>query len=165
MISETLQKAVNEQICHEQYSAQLYLAMSAHCENLGYHGFAHWLRFQAGEETGHALRFMDILFDRKGRVELKALAAPPRDFGNLIEMFEQILRHEEEITRRIHGLFDLARAERDHASEIKLQWFVNEQVEEEASAGRILDQLKAVGLQGGSVWYLDSKLAKRAEKA
>jgi len=164
MIGQRMLDAINEQINHEQYSAQLYLAMSAHCESLGFPGFAHWMRFQAGEETGHAQRLMEIAYDLRGRVELKAMAAPPKDFGNLIELFEQALQHEQGITRKIHALYELARTEKEFACELRLQWFVNEQVEEETTAGRILDQLKAVGLHGGSVWYLDSKLGKRAEK-
>jgi ferritin len=164
MIGQKMLDAINEQISHEQYSAQLYLAMGAHCEHQGYRGFAHWLQFQAGEETGHAQRLMEIAHDLRGRVELKAMPAPPRDYGNLIDLFEQALQHEQGITRRIHALFELARSEKEYACELRLQWFVNEQVEEENSTGQILDHLKAVGLNGGSVWYMDSKLGKRAEK-
>jgi len=165
MISPKMQDALNHQINLEQYSAQLYLAMSAHCESLSFKGFAHWLRVQAGEETAHAIKLIDFILDRKGQLELKAVAAPPREFGGVIQVFEQTLEHEIGITQKINALFALARAEQDHASEIKLQWYVSEQVEEEANVGQVVDHLHAVGDQGGGIWYLDSRMGKRAAKA
>lgn len=164
MISEKIQTALNTQINLEQYSSQLYLAMGAHCDGAGFKGFAHWLRVQAGEETVHATKLIDFLLDRKGQLELKPIAAPPREFGTVVDVFEQSLKHEESITLVINSLFDLARTERDYASELQLQWYVTEQVEEEANFGQVLDHLKAVGLQGGGVWYLDSRMGKRAAK-
>ena len=164
MISETLQAAVNEQISHEQYSAQLYLAMSAHCETLGFRGFAHWLRVQSGEETAHAVKFIDFVLDRKGQLELQPIAAPPKEFGGVIQVFEQTLAHEMAITQKINALFELSRAEKDYASEIKLQWYVSEQVEEEVNVGQVVDHLRAVGDKGGAIWYLDSKMGKRTAK-
>jgi len=162
MISQAMQDALNDQINREQYSAQLYLGLSAHCERMAFKGFAHWLRFQAAEETSHALKLIDLVLDRKGKPELQPVPAPPREAGGIVQIFEQILRHEMEITQHIHGLFALARSEGDFASELRLQWFVAEQVEEEAVAGQILEQLRAVGDKGGAVWYLDSRMAKRA---
>jgi ferritin len=164
MISQKIQDALNQQINLEQYSAQLYLAMSAHCETLGFRGFAQWLRVQAGEETVHAALLIDFLLSRKGSLELKAVAAPPREFGGVIQVFEQTLAHEEGVTQRINALFELSRAEKDYASEIKLQWYVSEQVEEEANVGQVVDHLQAVGDKGGAIWYLDSKMGKRTAK-
>jgi ferritin len=161
MISQKIQDALNTQVNREQYSAQLYLAMSAHCEGKSFRGFAHWLRVQAQEETHHAMKLVAFLLDRGGQLELKAVAAPPKEFGTVTQVFEKILAHEVEITGTINALFELSRAEKDHASEITLQWYVTEQVEEEANVGRILDQLRAVGEQGGGIWYLDSKMGKR----
>jgi ferritin len=161
MINQKIQDALNAQINREQYSAQLYLAMSAHCESKSFRGFAHWLRVQAQEETLHAMKLVTFVLDRGGRLELKAIGAPPTDFGNVTETFENVLAHEREITATINALFELSRAERDHASEIALQWYVTEQVEEEATVSQILDQLRAVGEQGGGIWYLDSKMGKR----
>lgn len=161
MIQPTIQGALNHQINLEQYSAQLYLAMSAHCEGLGFKGFAHWLRIQAGEETAHAMKLIDFVLDRGGKLDLQVIAAPPREFGSVIQVFEQILEHERTITRAINGLFELSRTEKDYASEIRLQWYVTEQVEEEANVGQALDHLRAVGDQGGGIWYLDSKMGKR----
>jgi len=164
MISEKTQVAINTQINLEQYSAQLYLAMSAHCTASSFKGFAHWLKIQAGEETTHAVRLMDFLLDRNGKLELKPVAAPPTEFGNILEVFENALEHEKNNTDKINALFGLARSEKDYASEITLQWYVTEQVEEEATFGQIVDQLRAVGNQGGGIWYLDSKMGKRTSR-
>ena len=165
MISRTMQDALNLQINLEQYSAQLYLAMSAHCDALSFKGFAHWLRIQAGEETAHAVKLIDFVLDRKGKLELKPVAAPPQEFGGVIQVFEQTLEHEMGITQKINALFALARTEKDYASEITLQWYVSEQVEEEANVGQVVDHLHAVGDQGGGIWYLDSRMGKRVIKA
>jgi ferritin len=162
MISKTMQDALNAQINLEQYSAQLYLAMSAHCAGKSFKGFAHWLKIQASEETAHASKLIGFLLDRGGRLELKAIAAPPTEFGGVIQVFEQVLTHEKAITGRINALFEQARNEKDHASEIALQWYVTEQVEEEAGVGEVVDHLHAVGDQGGAIWYLDSRMGKRA---
>lgn len=161
MIHSALQDAINGQINREQFSAQLYLAMSAHCEKKSLLGFAHWLRLQAQEETAHALKLMDFLLERGGNPQLKAIEAPPSEFGGMTELFERILAHEQSITASIHALFESSRAEKDYASEVALQWYIAEQVEEEATVTRILDQLRAVGEKGGSVWYLDSRMGKR----
>lgn len=163
MISPTMQNALNDQINLEQASAQLYLAMSAHCEGKSFKGFAHWLKVQASEETAHAMKLIDFLLDRGGKLELKPIPAPPKEFGGIIQVFEQTLAHEKGITAKINALFELARAEKDYASEITLQWYVSEQVEEEASVGQIVDHLHAIGDQGGAIWYLDSKMGKRGQ--
>ena len=164
MISRTMQEALNTQINLEQYSAQLYLAMGAQCEAASFKGFAHWLRVQAGEETAHALKLVDFLLDRNGKLELQAIPAPSVEFAGVIKTFEKTLEHEQGITHKINALFELARAEKDYASEITLQWYVTEQVEEEANVGQIVDHLRAVGDQGGGIWYLDSKMGKRVAK-
>jgi len=161
MIGQKIQDALNAQINLEQYSAQLYLAMSGHCERKSFRGFAHWLRIQAQEENVHAMKLVAFLLDRGGRLDLRVVEAPPTDFGTVTQMFEKILAHEQSNTASINALFERSRAEKDYASEITLQWYVTEQVEEEANVGQILDQLRAVGEQGGGIWYLDSKMGKR----
>lgn len=163
MISATMQEALNQQINVEQYSAQLYLSMSAHCEQRSFRGFAHWLRVQAGEETAHALKLIDFLLDRGGKPALLPVAAPPQEFNGVIHVFEQALKHEQGNTAKINALFEQARGERDHASEIALQWYVTEQVEEEVMFTQVVDHLHAVGDKGGGIWYLDSRMAKRAK--
>ncbi len=164
MIGKTMQDALNVQINQEQYSSQLYLAMSASCDGQSFKGFGHWLRVQAGEETAHAVRLIEYLLERGGKLELKPVAVPPSDFGGVIQCFEQTLAHERSLTVRIGALFELARQERDHASEIALQWYVTEQVKEEASVNMVVDHLHAVGDKGGGIWYLDSKMGKRPTK-
>jgi ferritin len=161
MIGTTMQQALNAQINQEQYSAQLYLAMSGHLQGLAFRGCAHWLRVQSGEETAHAMRLVAFLLDRGGALKLEPVAAPPATFGGVIPSFEQVLAHERVLTGLIGGLFELARREKDHASEIALQWYVAEQVKEEAGVSQIVDHLHAVGDKGGGIWYLDSKLGKR----
>jgi ferritin len=163
VISKTMQDAINAQIAAEQHSAQLYLAMSAHCEGKSFKGFAHWLRVQSGEETAHAQKLVAFLLDRGGKLELQAIAAPRADFGSITQVFEHTLAHEKENTGRINGLFAQARAEKDYATEIALQWYVTEQVEEEATVSQIVDHLRAVGEQGGGIWYLDSRMGKRGK--
>lgn len=163
MIHKRVQDALNHQINLEQYSAQLYLAMSAHCEAKSFRGFAHWLRVQSQEETAHALKLVTFVLDRGGKLEIQPIQAPPTDFGSITQVFEKILEHEKSITTSINSLFELSRQEKDYASEITLQWYVTEQVEEEANVGQILDHLRAVGEQGGGIWYLDSKMGKRGK--
>ena len=161
MIGPTMQESINAQINSEQASAQLYLAMAAHCTTLSFKGFAHWLTIQAGEETAHAAKLIQFLLDRGGRLELRPIPAPPTDFGGVIQVFERVLEHERGVTSQINRLFAVSRAELDYASEIALQWYVTEQVEEEAKVSEIVDHLHAVGDKGGAIWYLDSRMAKR----
>jgi len=163
MIHKPMQDALNTQINAEQYSAQLYLAMSAAMEARSFRGFAKWLRVQATEETVHAMKLIDFVLDRGGKLELQAMPAPPAEFGGPIQVFEEALKHEQIITSKINALFELARSAKDYASEITLQWFVSEQIEEEANAGLIVSRLHAVGDQGGAIWYLDKELGKRAK--
>jgi ferritin len=156
-----MQDALNTQINIEQHSAQLYLAMSAHCAAKSFKGFAHWLTVQASEETAHAAKLIQFLLDRGGRLQLREVPAPQAEYGTIIEVMEKTLAHEKGITSKISALFELARKEKDYASEIALQWYVTEQVEEEANVSEIVDQLHAVGDKGGAIWYLDSRMGKR----
>ena len=165
MIGRNIQDAINKQIGAEQFSSQLYLAMSAHCEGKSLRGFGHWLRVQAEEETKHAMKLVAFLLDRGGRLELASVAAPPTEFGSMTQVFEKILEHERGNTAQINALFELARREKDYPCEVALQWYVTEQVEEEATVGRIVDQLKAMGEQSSGIWYLDSKMGKRETTA
>jgi len=163
MIGKTMQDALNAQVNLEQNSAQVYLAMSAQCTAKSFKGFAHWLTVQASEETAHAAKLIKFLLDRGGGLELKPVGAPPTDFGGVIQVFEQTLAHEKSITGRISAMFEQARKEKDYASEIALQWYVTEQVVEEAHVGEIIEHLHAVHDQGGGIWYLDSRMGKRGK--
>jgi len=152
---------MNEQIKNELYSAYLYLSMSAYCEAANLPGFAHWMRVQAQEEVGHAMKFYDFICERGGRVVLQAIDQPPVEFQSPLHVFEQILEHEQKVTAMIHDLYGLAAQEKDYASQAFLQWFVTEQVEEEGSATQIVETLKMIGDKGQALVMLDRELGKR----
>jgi ferritin len=161
MIGKKTQDALNKQINEELYSSYLYLAMAAHCESVGFKGTAHWLRVQSREETGHGMKFYGYILEQGGQVDLQAIQKPAGPFGALHEIFDQVLKHEQHITDCIHKLADLALSEKDYATQNLLQWFVNEQVEEEAHAGEIVTRLKMAGTQGAGVLFVDSELGRR----
>jgi ferritin len=161
MLSKIVQDAMNEQIKNELYSAYLYFSMSAYCDSINLPGFAHWMRVQSQEETGHALKFYGYIYDRGGRVVLQALAQPPVEFGSPLAVFEQVLEHERKVTATINNLCTLAAQEKDYASQALLQWFVTEQVEEEKSASLIVEQLKMIGDSKSALLMLDHHLGER----
>ena len=162
MLSNTVQDAMNAQINHELYSAYLYLSMSAQCEAQNLGGFASWLRLQSQEELSHALKFFDFVNDRGGRAVLKAIDQPPAEFKSPLALFQQVLEHERKVTGLIHQLYALAVKENDYAAQVELQWFITEQVEEEKTAGQIVDQLKMMGDQPGALFLMDRQLGQRA---
>ena len=161
MLSKKMQDAMNEQINKELYSAYLYLSMSAYCESINLSGFGHWMRAQAGEEQEHAMKLYGFICDRGGRVELQAIDQPPVEFKSAIDVFEQTLKHEEFVTSLINDLYVLAIQEKDYASQIFLQWFVTEQVEEEKGAGEILERLRMIGDKAQGLILMDRQLAAR----
>jgi ferritin len=161
MISDTIQKAINDQIKAEFDSFYLYLSMAAYCESNNLKGFASWFRKQAEEEKGHAYKFYDYLVARGGRIMLKGLDNPPVDFKLMSDVYSQTLEHEKEVTRLINNIYDMAVREKDFATQEHLNWFVKEQVEEEASALEILDRIKLVEERPGSIIYLDRHAGKR----
>ncbi len=163
MLTKTIQDAINDQINKELYSAYLYLAMSAHCETNSLPGTAHWMRVQYQEETSHAMKFFDYVNDRGGQVVLKAIDQPPAKFKSALEIFQQVVEHERRVTESIHKLYALAVKENDYASQVLLQWFVTEQVEEEKSAGLIAEQFKMIGESKPSLIMLDRQLGKRGQ--
>ncbi|ANT64376.1 MULTISPECIES: ferritin [Prosthecochloris] len=161
MISKTLQKAINDQIQKEFYSSYLYLSMAAYAESENLPGFAHWLRLQQQEEQGHAMKLYKYLNERGGRVELQAIEQPPTEFSSPTKMFEEVLEHERFVTASINKLYEKALKENDYAAQIMLQWFIEEQVEEEATASEILETLKMAGEKGQALLMLDRQLARR----
>ena len=161
MVGDKMQEALNEQINRELYSEYLYLAMSAWFQELGLVGMAQWMRMQALEENIHAMKIFDYVSEVGGKVHLKGIDEPPTDFGCPLSAFEAALEHEKFITGSINELVDLAIAERDHASNNFLQWYVTEQVEEEASAGEVVDKLKLAGDAGNGLLMLDDQLGQR----
>lgn len=161
MIGKKMAEAIDEQINHEMYSAYLYLAMSAESANLGWNGFAKWFMVQYHEEMFHAMKFYNFLVDRGAKPELRPLKAPPAAFGTPKVMFEQTYEHEQFITSRIHALAELAQSEKDHAAYKLLQWYVDEQVEEEKNDTEILAQLKLIGDNPAALFMLDAQLKAR----
>jgi ferritin len=161
MLSQKMQDALNEQVNAELYSAYLYLAMSAHCEAQNLLGFAHWLRLQYQEETTHGLKIFDFIAERGGNVQLKAIGGPPTEWESPQAVFEAVLKHEQHVTSLINKLVDLAIQESDHATNNFLQWFVAEQVEEEATADSILQKLRLIADAPGGLFMLDQELAQR----
>ena len=160
-LSKKMQDALNEQIKEEMASAYIYLSMAAYCESINLPGFAHWMRAQSNEELEHAMKFYSYIHDRGGRVTLQALDQPPVEFQGPIHVFQKTLTHEQYITGRIHELYGLAVEENDYASLSVLQWFVDEQVEEEKTAGEILDMLNMIGDSSQGLIMLDRQLASR----
>jgi ferritin len=163
VVNKAIEDAINQQLNAELVSAYLYLSMSAHFESERLPGFAHWMRLQGREELGHAMQFFDHLVDRGGRVSLAALDQPPSQFSSPLAIFEQALQHEQRITASIHSLYDLVTKEGDHASQPLLLSFISEQIEEEKTAGQIVDQLRMVGEQRGPLLFIDRHLGKRSE--
>jgi ferritin len=161
MLSKTLETAINDQIKHELYSAYLYLSMSAYLEANNMPGSARWMRLQSEEETSHAMRLFDYMYDRGNRVVLQAIDQPPSEFGSVLDIFEKALEHEQKVTSLINSIYELATKENDYPTQVELQWFITEQVEEEKSAGDIVDQLKMVGDHGPSMLMLDRALGAR----
>lgn len=161
MISKKMEKALNKQINEELYSAYLYLAISAYCDRQGLRGFAHWFDLQNQEETTHARKFYDYLQEQGARVHLQAIAEPEREFGSPLEVFQAAHKHEKHITGCINKLADLAQIEKDHATGILLQWFVSEQVEEEANVSAIVDELKLIGNDKRALLMIDRELKAR----
>ena len=160
-MNEKIQKAFNEQINAEMYSSYLYLAMAAYFQSISLSGFGNWMRVQAQEENDHAMKFYDFINERGGRVSLKAIDAPPESWESPLAAFEAALAHEKKVTGLINDLVELAQAERDHASNIFLQWFVTEQVEEEDNANDIVQKIKLVGEAKGGLFMLDRELGQR----
>lgn len=162
MLNKKIQDTINTQINAETYSAYLYLSMSAYFESINLKGFANWMRVQAQEELVHAMKFYDYVNERGGRIILRLVEGPPSEWNSPLAVFEHTYRHEQKVTSMIYNLVDLAIEERDHATHSFLQWFISEQVEEEAGANEILQKLKLLGDAPGGLFMLDRDLAARA---
>jgi ferritin len=161
MISDKMTEALNLQMNREFFNARLYLSMAAYFESLNLTGAAHWMQLQAQEETGHAMRLYGHLSERGARIVVGALEAPPTDWDSPLAAFEAAYEHECKVSREFDEHVALAQAEKDNASLIFLQWFVNEQVEEEASADAIVQKLKMIGDHKGGLFMLDRALGER----
>jgi len=161
MLSEKMLEALNGQLNKEIYSAYLYLSMSAYSTYIGLKGFANWFMVQYQEESVHAMKIYDYINSQGGQVKLLAVAQPPAEFKSPLDMFEKTLEHERFVTKCINDLVDLAIKGKDHATNIFLQWFVTEQIEEEANDNEIISKLKLVGDKGDALLMVDRELAAR----
>lgn len=161
MLSKNLQDAINAQVNAEFWSAYLYLSMSADAEAKGFKGVSNWFYVQFREEQDHARILMNYILARGGRVELAPIAAVKTSWGNQLEAFEETLVHERKVTALINNLYDLAIAEKDHATSSMLKWFIDEQVEEEESAASIIESLKQVEGNKLGLYMIDKELAAR----
>ncbi len=162
MLSKKIEKEFNTQINAEIYSAYLYLSMSAYLSSVNLNGFANWMKVQYEEEMQHAFKFYNFILDRGGIVELDTIEKPKKEWNNVVEVFEDSLKHEQHVTSLINNLMDLAKEENDHASVSFLHWFVDEQVEEEASVDEILQQLKVIEGKGSGLFMLDREAKSRS---
>jgi ferritin len=161
MIGKAMQDAMNEQINKELFSSYLYLSMAAHLETKNLPGFAHWMRVQEAEEREHAMKFFDFIIETGGDVSLKAIDAPKKTWGSLLELAEEVAAHEAKVTASINALYELALKEKDYPAQVMLQWFISEQVEEEKNAAEIVASLKMIEAKDTAVLMLDKRLGKR----
>jgi ferritin len=161
-ISEKMEKALNEQLNAEICSSYLYLSMAAYFENISYNGFSNWMRLQSEEEYSHAMKIYDYINRVGGRVVLDKIDKPEHEWDSPLHIFEGTLEHEIYITNRINDLANLAVEEKDHATNIFINWFITEQVEEVGTVQDIVDQFKLVGDDNRGLFFLDKELGKRA---
>ena len=161
MLKKKMLKGMNDQINAEMFSSYLYLSMENYFQSISLGGFAAWMRAQAQEEMMHAMKFYDFIHERGGKVSLEAIAKPETNWESPLAAFEAVLAHEQHVTSLINDLVDLAIGEKDHATNIFLQWFVSEQVEEEASVADVIAKLKLVDQTPGGAFMLDKDLATR----
>ena len=161
MLNKKIEAAFNSQINAETYSAYLYWSMAACFEGLNLKGFANWMIVQAQEEMIHAMKFYNFINERGGQATLTAIEAPPTEWANPLSAFKNAYEHEQKVTALINDLVNLAIEEKDHASNAFLQWFVSEQVEEEASADEVVQKLSLMADAPGGLFMLDQQLGQR----
>lgn len=163
MLDSKIEAALNDHLQHELVSAYLYLSMAAHFEAANLPGSARWMRRQAKEEAGHAMKVFDYLADRDARVRLQAIPQPPADFASVEDVWQRALANEEQVTGVVGKLLGQAQQAGDHATAAMLQWFVTEQVEEEKTVRTILEQVQKLGSLSSAMYFLDRHLGKEAE--
>lgn len=161
MLSKKMEQALNDQVKWELWSSYLYLSMASYFEELGLMGFASWMKVQEQEEKFHATKFYNYTFERGGRIKFQTLEAPPHTWKNTTAVFQDTLKHEQGVTARINALMDLAIKEKDHATVSYLKWFIDEQVEEEASVQDVINKLKLVEGNPSALYMLDKELGTR----
>ncbi len=161
MLSKKLESELNKQLNAELYSAYLYLSMAAYYESKNLKGFANWMNVQAQEEQVHGMKIYDYINGRGGRVQLAVIEAPPVEWSSVVDVFDNVYSHEQKVTGLINNLVNIATEEKDHATVNFLQWFVAEQVGQEASAPEVLEQLTFIDGKGSGIFMLDRELKQR----
>jgi len=161
MISDKMCKVLNNQVNAELFSSYLYLSMSSWFSERSLSGFASWMRVQAQEELSHGMKIYDYILERGGKIELGAIEQPESVWSTPVEVVEEVANHEAKVTGLVNDLVDVALDERDHAANIFLQWFVCEQVEEEATVGEVFERMKMVDGNSGGMFAMDMELGKR----
>lgn len=161
MLSDKINKVLNDQINSEFFSSYLYFSMSAYFESISLSGCAHWMRLQAQEELGHSIKITNYINERGGRCIMEGIEKPQTDWDSPLHVFEDVVKHEQKVTSLVNSLVDCAIEERDHATRNFLEWFVAEQVEEEANVGSVRDRLRMVEGDSGGLFALDLEMGKR----
>lgn len=161
MISNKVCKALNDQVNAEMFSSYLYLSMSAWFSERSLSGFASWMRIQAQEELSHAMKIYDYILERGGKIELEAIEQPESKWKSVVDVVGEVAKHEAKVTGLVNDLVDVALSKKDHAANIFLQWFVAEQVEEEASVGEVLERVKMIDGDSAGMFAMDMELGKR----
>jgi ferritin len=161
MITEKVQEALNKQINEEFYSSYLYLSMSAYFESKDLQGFAQWFRLQANEEYAHAMKMFDYVYQIGGEVKLMKIDGPKTNWDSFLEVFQDTFEHEQKVTKGINDLLELSYAEKDHATVNFLQWFVSEQVEEEATSQQNVKKMEMIGDDKAGLFMIDKELGGR----
>ena len=164
-MDQKVRDLINDQIAHEFYASHLYLAMAAQFERQNYEGFAQWMRMQSKEEDAHAMKLFDYLVERGGTIELKQIDQPPMDFGTPVETFRKALEHERKVTALINTIYEAAVQAKDYPTQIMLQWFIEEQVEEEDSTGTAVERLEMAEDNNAALMFLDAEFGKRSTAA
>ncbi|MEN8200847.1 MAG: ferritin [Thermodesulfobacteriota bacterium] len=160
-MKKKMEKALNKQVNAELYSSYLYLAMESYFQSISLSGFAKWMRGQVQEEMFHGMKIYDYIHERGGTTQFEAIAKPETQWKTPLAAFEHILEHEKKVTSLINDLIDVALDVRDHAAKAFLDWFIVEQVEEEATVGEVVDRLRLIGEDSSGLFLLDSELSKR----
>ena len=161
MLTKNIQDQLNKQVNEEFYSSYLYLAMAAYFEDCQLTGFAAWMKAQAKEELTHAMKFYDHIFNRNGKTTLATIEAPKASWASPLAAIEDAYKHEQHISKLISGLVELARAEKDYATEAFLQWFVTEQVEEEELVNKVVAKMKLLSDAPGGLFFMDREMSAR----
>jgi ferritin len=165
MPTKAVEAAINDQVAKEFFAAHLYLSMAAWLDNQNLPGFSQWMRLQSDEERGHAMRLFDYLLGANGSVKLQGMEEPPTTFKSPLAVMEAAFAHEKKVTASIRKLYELAEKEKDYPTQLMLQWFINEQMEEEKQAQDIIARLKMAGDSGAALLFLDSQMGSRGPEA